>query len=100
MNLYHAVIDQRDGERVYSHNLYVVCDTHQEANAWARQELLDWFNTGDDEDYIPSIDDAGEVWDSTNEVCAHLAYVTLADAFYASDLEGNSIRIRYEVPND
>ena len=99
MNLYHAVIDQYDGERVYSHNLYVVCDTHQEANAWARQELLDWFKV-DGEDYEPILDDRGEVYDSTQEVSAKLAYVTLADAFYASDLEGNSIRIRYEVASD
>lgn len=94
--LFQVVIDQRDGEREYTHTLFVLCDRLSQAEQWAQEELLDWFNTGDDEDYTPVIDDAGDVWDSTNEVCAHIAYVTTADYFYASTLDGESKKIFYQ----
>lgn len=93
--LFQVVIDQCDGEREYSHNLFVVCNTQAEAEAWAAQELLEWFDNGDD-DYHPQVDDTGNVWDSTGEVCANIAYVTTADFFYATDLDGLSVPIFYQ----
>ncbi len=66
MPLYKYVIEERNGEQEYSHDIYIVAPNLEEAEKFALRDLKDWYYGAEPSDYFPGgyeIESGAIIWE-------------------------------------